>query len=233
MNDHPKSSTGTSPLSLSSFPLLEHCSQAGLERMSASGEEIICKKGQAMVHEGEPIHGIYFILKGKMKVVTEGLFGKEQILRLAGEKDIVGHRGINSEERFPVGIEALEDCHTFHIPLKAFYAVLQKEAAFSFDLMFFFADQLMATEKRMKRLSQLQVHERVAYALLYIRSIFGVGTGAFPLPLSRSEIGDLAATTQDQASRYLSEFRRKGVIHIENGRMTILDLPYLRSLSQG
>lgn len=218
---------------LKDHPLLKRCSEVGLAYLQQVGEKVHWKKGQELVHQGMPTHGIYFILEGKMKVVTQGVFGREHILRLAAEWDVVGHRGINEKEVFPIGIEGLEDGTAFFIELGSFYTFLEQEAKTSFDMMFFFANELTRSEERTERLTQLQVRERVADALLYIRSKFGAGRECFSLPLSRREIGDLAGTTQDQASRCLSEFRREAWIELEQGRIAILDPDPLLELSEG
>jgi CRP-like cAMP-binding protein len=218
---------------LSGLPLLKRCSSKGLSYLEEVGEEVRWKKGQQLIHEGMPTHGIYFILQGKMKVVTCGIFGLEQVLRLGADGDILGHRGINEKGVFPVGIHALEDSLTFYVELEDFYTLLEREAKTSLDLMFFFADELRVSEQRMERLTRLQVRERVADALLYIHEKFGDAEDAFPLPLSRHEIGELAATNQDQVSRSLSEFDREGRIELQKGWIRIRDGEYLRSLSEG
>lgn len=217
---------------LEEFPLLNRCSEAGLEKLRNKGQMIDWREGQEIVHEGMPTDGIYFILAGKMKVITQGILAQSQIIRLAAERDIVGHRGINEKEVFPVGIDALTDCRTFFIDLEFFYELLKTEAPLSFEMMFFFANELMGSENRMKRLARLYVRERVADALLYIRSKFGSGSKWFPLPLSRYEIGDLAGTNSDQVSRCLSEFKKEGRIELQKGWIALRDPDHLERLSQ-
>lgn len=60
---------------------------------------IRCKKGQNFIIEGAPIHGLYFINHGKVKVAKTGLNGKEQIVRLTKDGDIIGHRGFGAGDR--------------------------------------------------------------------------------------------------------------------------------------
>ena len=64
------------------------------------------KKGQYIIREGESVSGIYFIKEGKIKVVSSGLNGKEQIVRLASDGHILGHRGYGGEI-YPIGAVAL------------------------------------------------------------------------------------------------------------------------------
>ena len=48
--------------------------------------------------EGAPVNGLFFILKGKVKVFRTGINGREQIVRFAKEGEIIGHRGFGTEE---------------------------------------------------------------------------------------------------------------------------------------
>lgn len=215
------------------FPLLRDCSKEGIERLNELGEPEKCQKGQRPIQEGASTHGVYFILEGKMKVYTSGLFKKEQILRLAQKGDIIGHRGINEENRFPISVQALENCQLFFIDLESFLSVVKEEAMLGFDMTLFFANELKRSEQHMKRLTQLSVRQRVAHALLYIHSEFGTGTDPFLLPLRRDEIGDLAATSQEQVSRTLSEFIKEGLVETQRGAMALKDLEALGALREG
>jgi CRP-like cAMP-binding protein len=215
------------------FPLLKNCSRKGIERVNRLGELTHCKRGERLIQEGTPTNGVYFLLEGTMKVFTSGLFKKEQIIRIAREGDIVGHRGINEEEQFPISAQALEDSRAIFIDLESFYSVLKDEAAFGFDMTLFFANELMRSERRMKRLTQLPVRQRVADALLYLHSVFGKGTELFLLPLRRDEIGDLAATSQEQVSRTMSEFIREGLVRSRRGALALLDPQGLQALRDG
>ncbi len=215
------------------FPLLKNCSEAGIDRLNEAGEEMLLAGGQRPIQEGSPTDGVHFLLQGKVKVFTSSLLKKEQIVRLATEGNIIGHRGINEEWKFPIGAEALERSRTFFIQLDAFYTVLKEEAAMDNDLMFFFANELMWSERWMKWMTQLRAMQRIAAALLYIHSKFGSGNELFLLPLKRDEIADLAATTQEQVSRTLSEFSRDGKVELQRGAMAIRDLEGLRALRDG
>lgn len=215
------------------FPLLRNCSQEGIDKLNSIGEVERCKRTERPIHEGTATHGIYFILEGKVKVFTSGLFKREQIIRLATEGNIVGHRGINADRQFPISAEALEDSSLFFIDLEDFLEVVQEEAALGFDMTLFFANELRESELRMKRLTQLPVRQRVADALLYIHSRFGSGTDFFILPLRRDEIADLAATTQEQVSRTMTEFIRDGLVDSRRGALAIKQPEALKGVREG
>ena len=56
----------------------------------------IYKKGQLIFFEGNKPQGLFCINRGKVKIFQTGIEGKEQILRLAKEGDILGYRTLIS-----------------------------------------------------------------------------------------------------------------------------------------
>ena len=69
---------------------------------------VIFKKGQFVFQEGGNPVGIYFINSGKIKISHAGTEGKDQIVRLAKEGDILGYRALLSNERYNSSAIALE-----------------------------------------------------------------------------------------------------------------------------
>ena len=67
-----------------------------------------CKKGQQFMIEGAPIQGLYFIQKGKAKVLKTGIYGKEQIVRLCSDGDTIGFRGFGTSNRYLIAASAIE-----------------------------------------------------------------------------------------------------------------------------
>src|SRR5665647_2450215 len=70
------------------------CFGEWLDKISTCKNQLWYKKGNYIFCEGETNYGIYFIQQGGIKVVTTSLHGREQIVRLAKEGQILGHRGL-------------------------------------------------------------------------------------------------------------------------------------------
>ena len=48
------------------------------------------------VGEGAPVHGLYFIYKGKAKVAKSGLHGREQIVRFVHDGETIGEEALET-----------------------------------------------------------------------------------------------------------------------------------------
>ena len=134
--------------------------------LSYQKKEIKCKKGQQFIIEGASVTGLFFVLKGKVKVFRTGINGREQIVRFASAGDIIGHRGFGTEEYYSIGAMALEDTVLCYFSKAVLQSTLLKDPVFTYDLMLFYANELNRSEAKVKSLSQMTVRERVVDSLL-------------------------------------------------------------------
>ncbi len=190
--------------------------------------DIRCKKGQQFIIEGAPVNGLFFILKGKVKVFRTGINGREQIVRFAKAGEIIGHRGFGTEEFYPIGAIALEDSTLCYFSKDLLQEVLKSDASFAYDLMLFYANELNKSEAKVKSLSQMTVRERVIDTLLYINRKFGQSNGFLDVPLSRRDYADYAGTTEEQVIRTFSALKRENLINTKGKRIGIVDVDYLK-----
>ena len=191
-------------------------------------KEIRCKKGQQFIMEGAPVTGLFFVLKGSVKVLRTGLHGKEQIVRFAKEGEIIGHRGFTTDESYPISAIALEDCTLCYFAKDKLQEVLKTDPLFTYDLMLFYANELSKSEVKVKSLSQMTVRERVIDTLLYVYRKFGQTNGFISLILSRREYADYAGTTEEQVIRAFSALKKDNLIVARGKRIGIVQLESLQ-----
>ncbi|AUP77613.1 Crp/Fnr family transcriptional regulator [Flavivirga eckloniae] len=189
---------------------------------------IKCKKGQQFIIEGAHVTGLFFILKGTVKVFRTGINGKEQIVRFAKEGEIIGHRGFGTEEYYSIGAIAIEDTTLCYFSKNILQETLHKTPEFTYDLMLFYANELNRSESKVKSLSQMTVRERVVDTLLYIHRKFGDVRGFLNLPLSRKEYADYAGTSEEQVIRVFSTLKKEGLISASGKKIGIININLLK-----
>ncbi|MDN3669137.1 Crp/Fnr family transcriptional regulator [Echinicola jeungdonensis] len=186
-----------------------------------------CKKGQNFIIEGAPVHGLYFVKKGKVKVAKTGLNGKEQIVRLARDGEIIGHRGFGAGHFYQISAVALEDTQLCNFNTDTLNEMLHKIPSLTFDLMSFYAEELNRSETKVKKFAQMTVREKVIDALLYINRKFGQNKGYLNIQLSRKEIADFAGTNDEQVIRVISALKKEGLIVSSGKKLGIKNVELL------
>ncbi|WP_286752993.1 MULTISPECIES: Crp/Fnr family transcriptional regulator [Sphingobacterium] len=208
--------------------------QDWLGQIDLHRKNIKLKKGEQFITEGESVRGIYFIQSGLVKV-HRNLGDKETIVRFAKKGDIVGHRGISTEQTvYPISATTLEVSQLCFVEMPFFLSTLRINPELSYRLMLFFADELHLSEQKMTRLTQLAVKNRLAWSLLLLHRVFSEGhkDGYIGLSLSKKDLASYVGATYETVYRTLSELIELGAIIMDKKDIFIKNLQLLQDLSE-
>ena len=207
------------------------CFGQWLDKISTSKNQLWYKKGNYIFCEGETNYGIYFIQQGGIKVVTTSLHGREQIVRLAKEGQILGHRGLGKTYYY-FNTVALVDSMVCFVENELFYNACMHCPEFAFNMIFFYASELRRAELRVKYQAQMNTREKVAMAFIYCNESFGINpeTKMLNISLNRQDIADIAGTTTEQVTRQLSIFEREKLIARNKREILFLNLKGLENI---
>ncbi len=189
--------------------------------------------GATIFSEGDPVKGIYQIYSGKIKVVTSYNGEKERIVRLAKEEQILGHRGLGGKMIYPVTAITLEKSQVTFIPIDVFYNALKANSELAFHMLMFYADELKASEKRMKMLASMNAKEKIAVSIMNIVNAFGFNTNdtnRLSFTPTRKDIASIAGTTYETVIRVLGDLEKSKIILLEGKTIRVLNLDFLKSL---
>lgn len=198
-------------------------------------ETISFKAGEMIFKEGDEVPGMYCLNSGKVKIFS--VDGKEEhILRLAGEGDLVGLRGIGKVLVYPASCVALTDCEMSFLPIHVFLSLLRTNSEFCFYYMNLISEELRRTERVIRIISRMEMRERIAFAIIRNLDAFGYDKdekGLLAFTLSRREYASMASTTYETVIRMLSDLEKSKYIRLERKNIRILNENGLRKLLTG
>lgn len=183
------------------------------------------KKDQIIFTEGTFPHGLYCVNGGKIKVAKTGEGGREQIVRLAKEGDILGYRALLSGDKYACSATVIEDSTVCFIPKEVFFELIEKNASLSLQVLKLLSHDLKKAENKITDLAQKPVRERLAEALLFLKETYGFEKDMATINVSftREEIANIVGTATETAIRLLSEFKQDRIIELKGKRIKILD----------
>jgi CRP/FNR family transcriptional regulator len=79
-------------------------------------------------------------------------------------------------------------------------------------------------------LNQKQIRGRLAENLIYLSNLHG--TLKFNLGLTRKEIGEMTAISEENTVRLLSEFSKEKIVALSGREIEIIDMPLLVKISE-
>ena len=187
----------------------------------------IYPKGQTVFWEGNKPQGMYCVNKGAVKISHTGNDGKEQIIRMVREGDILGYRSLITGEDYTSTAVALEDTTVCLIPKENFFKLLEENSDLSLGVMKLLSKELDTAENTISSLAQKQVRERIAETLLMLKEFYGTEADGETIqaPVSRYDIAGMAGTARETATRLLSELKQDNVIDFDSKKIRIIN-PY-------
>jgi CRP/FNR family transcriptional regulator, polysaccharide utilization system transcription regulator len=191
------------------------------------------KKGQTIFEEGAYPHGLYCINNGKVKVSQTGVDGREHIVHLIKNGDVMGYRAVLSGDKYSCSAVALEDSSICFIPTKVFVAMVEKDPKLAFKIIHLFSNELKIAERSSTDLAQKSVKERLAQGLLLLKESYGFANDSTTINviMTREDIANIVGTARETVIRLLFELEREGIIGLEGKKIKIIDQSKLLRLA--
>jgi CRP/FNR family transcriptional regulator len=180
---------------------------------------------QMIFSEGGNPKGLFCISSGKIKISKISDEGKEQIVRLAKEGDIIGYRALLSDEKYSCSAIAINEISLCFIPKSAFLEVMAGNGELALKMMTLLAGDLKKAENKIMHLSHKSVRERMAEVLLVLKETYGCekNNSTININFTRTEIGTLAGITRETATRILYEFSDAGMLELNGNKIAIIN----------
>ena len=203
-----------------------------LESISSTKTTHNIKKGDTLFSEGESTNGVYCIKSGICKMTKLSANGKDQIVKLAREGEIIDKRLIISEEVANTSAIALEDMEVCFIPREPILKAFSSNNQFSLLMMRSICTDLKEANEMIVNMAQKSVKSRLAYTLLHLQDQFGVDSDkSLKINLSRDELATMIGTATESAIRLLSELKKARFIDLQGKKILILDPQQLRRMA--
>lgn len=187
------------------------------------------KKGEQIFKEGNYPKGLFCVHAGKMKVAQLGDDGKEQIVHLIHNGNIMGHRAILGEDQYSCSSIAMEDSQVCFIPKDTFQRMLEGNAKLALRIAHLLSDELKELEKKVTHSVQNSVKQRLAESILKLIHNYGYKSDqqTIDVLVSREDLANLAGTSRETATRYLYEFQDDAVVELNKKQIKIVNLKRL------
>ncbi len=175
------------------------------------------KKNQPVFLEGSFPRGVYCLNQGKVKIFARGDEGKEQIIHIAKEGEIIGFRSMFSEEPFKVSASTLEECNICFINKVDFLNMIDTNPTLRNGIMKELSKELGDRAMFITNMAQKSVRERLAFSLIILADIYGDEQ----INLTREDMANFIGTATETLIRLLKDFKEEGILEIHTRKLEI------------
>ena len=201
----------------------------------AAGSPVKFPDDGILVLQGDdPGDGLYVLTDGMVKVTVAAESGTETMLAVRSRGDLIGEFAVLDGEPRTATARAVGAVSAIRISRARFTEFGQRYPAAQTTITKSLVAKMRAATERHAAERTWGARERVAQVLYELAEDYGeqAGDGAvvIPLPITQSELGELAGVAVSTTERVLGDLRKEGVIATRYRKIAIRDMAFLGAI---
>jgi CRP/FNR family transcriptional regulator len=213
---------------LRQFPLLARLSPAILTEIQGCLVEISCARRSFIFREGDPCRGLYFLHRGRVKLLKRSSDGRELAIAILRPGDIFDPAPIFDDGPQMVTAQALDPVSLRFLSKDDVVRLATCHAELATALLTSVFDTLRQLTNLVEQISVKTVTARLA---AYLLAQATDGTSQIHLDISQRELAALMGTRREVLSRTLGKLERDGILQVRYPTIMIVDRERLRHLT--
>lgn len=200
----------------------------------AAGSPVKFPDDDILVLQGEPGDGLYVLTDGMVKVTVAAESGTETMLAVRSRGDLIGEFAVLDGEPRTATARAVGAVSAIRISRARFSEFGQRYPAAQTTITKSLVAKMRAATERHAAERTWGARERVAQVLYELAEDYGEqatdGAVVIPLPITQSELGELAGVAVSTTERVLGDLRKEGVIATRYRKIAIRDMTFLGTI---
>lgn len=214
--------------------LFQDLSEVELAALEQRMARLTVEAGRLIYSPEERGETLFLLKKGRVRLYRLSPEGKTlttaiiEPFSLFGEMALIGQ---GMEDSFA---EALEDCELYVLNRRDVQDLLLADPRVARRLLGLIGRRLTATERRLEEFAFKSVPQRLASLLLELaQEMAGPSEGPLALPVryTHQQLAEMIGTYRETVTKVLNDFRQRGLIRIERGRIVVLDPEALKEMA--
>lgn len=211
---------------------LNHLPKKIANYLTAPDRIIPLKKQAFLFQQGEPVKELYVLLSGKIMVGKTSPDGRELTLRLCGAGDLVGEIIVDDlPTHYLVDAKVTEPGEVAVFNQKKLNDALISDPEAMLSFLNFANVQYRKDQTKFRDLVLHGKKGALYSTLIRLSNSYGKKKdhGIYlDINLTNQELANFCATSRESVNRLLNELKRQNIIDIDQGRITILNLRFLK-----
>lgn len=187
-------------------------------------------RNEVVCHAGDPADSLHLVESGHLSVRVSLASGESGLVNVLGPGDYFGELALlRSQHSRTATITALEAAETLVVTASAFRRVCDARPGVERALTTMLADRIDELSERLLEMMYVGLDRRLYRRLADLAHTYrdhGAG-GPIMIPLTQSQLAELAGGTRPTVNQALQRLVDQGVVAVQRGRIEVLDLARL------
>jgi CRP/FNR family transcriptional regulator, cyclic AMP receptor protein len=187
---------------------------------------------QILLVQGDAGDFLYVLLSGLVKVIVGAVSGAQTTIAIRSRGDLIGEFALLDNKPRTATARAAGPVTALKVGGGAFLALAGRSPAVQAAVTRYLLDKMRTTTERRAAERVWEARERIAQVLYELGQKHAQPDSdrTIRIPITQSELGELAGVAVSTAERVLKELRKQGAVSTRYREITIRDIAYLRSI---
>lgn len=213
--------------------LLDYLDDGARSEVLRLGREVSFGRGEYLILQEEYSDGLYLIRQGTVESIYRGSSGRELTLAFWSDGDFVGAPCVLGTHPNEWAARAVERVSTVHLDVHTLKQLIATLPDFAVGLVECLGFKGRCYSKLAQAIATHNVESRIASLLLTLAETFGLQDGNHLVvgKVKHQDLANMVGATRQSISLVLRHLQERQVIDVEPTRIVLLDMEFLRRLS--
>ena len=198
--------------------------------MDDHGTELQFQFGETIYRDGDHPNMVYLILKGMVKTYKIDADGKELITGIFKADDFFGFIGLHTQSVYKEYATAIEHTTLVGIGKERFGQLLEQSPELVLELVETLAANLAESKDQLLQMAYGSVRKKTATTILRFAEKLLKDPDQEHIHIMRTDLAAVAGMATETLIRTLSQFKKEGLIGIQERDIYIMDMEGLRKI---
>lgn len=215
---------------LKQVPLFAHIPDKDLAVLANDFRLREYEKGEIIFHQGDHSRDLYVIVEGKVRIFRTSPSGNETSIDIFSTCDVIGEFSTVDNQPRSATARAVTRCTLLAMTQERFLQRVREMPDLALGMMRLLASKVRWTAAYAEAIAQFDAAGRLLHILLLYNEEFGQEiekgkTYVLDLSLTQSDLASLVGARREWVNRLLRDWRKRGLMDYQGGKIVILDLP--------
>lgn len=207
-----------------------------IDRLVAYGQTVHYPAGKTIFQKGDPGDSLMIVVEGRVKISTVSAEGKEAVLNFVEPCQSFGEIAILDGKPRSADATTVAPTELFVLRRGEVMAFIEKHPEIALRIMGMLCAKLRRATELLEDHLTVDMETRLARTLVRFAREYGQKCPEgirIELGLSQRELGGIVGLARENVNRQLSEWRSRGILRIDHGRITICRPDELEAIAEG
>jgi CRP/FNR family cyclic AMP-dependent transcriptional regulator len=184
-------------------------------------------KKALLFFQDDPIHNIYILIQGSIKLYKSGSNGKEFIIEIIRPSEIFPLEYLFQTEKYSIYAEIIENATVIMIPLSKFNQFIIQNETLCINTITYLSEQLFDLYDRLGEKILFTIWDQILLLLLRLGKKYGKVSDKNWLILdtyiSNKDLASMIGTSRETMNRSLSELIQKDIIKYDDQHILMIN----------